>query len=38
MIYFANEFFEMGFALSNLFELADNDDLLKKPDAVCLSG
>ena len=38
MIYFANEFFEMGFALSNLFELADNDDLLKKPDAVCLFG
>jgi len=38
MIYFSMSFFELGFSLCNLFELADNDDLLRKPDAVFLFG
>jgi hypothetical protein len=38
MIYFPLNFFELGFSLSNLFELADENDLKKKPDAVYLYG
>jgi hypothetical protein len=38
MIYFPLNFFELGFSLSNLFELADEDDLKKRPDAVYLYG
>ena len=38
MIYFPLNFFELGFSLSNLFELADEDDLERKPDAVYIYG
>jgi hypothetical protein len=38
LIYFHLNFFEMSFALSNLFELADDEDLQRKPDAVYLFG
>ena len=38
MIYFHMRFFELGFALCNLFELADAEDLKRKPDAVFLYG
>ncbi|MBM3712208.1 MAG: phosphoenolpyruvate carboxykinase, partial [Actinobacteria bacterium] len=37
-VYFANNFFELGFSLCNLFEIADDKDLEKKPDAVYLFG
>ncbi len=38
MVYFSLNFFELGFALSNLFELADDSDLQRRPDAVYLFG
>ena len=38
MIYFPLSYFELGFSLSNLFELADENDLKKRPDAVYLYG
>jgi len=38
MIYFPLTFFELGFSLSNLFELATEDDLKRKPDAVYIYG
>jgi hypothetical protein len=38
MVYFSLNFFELGFALCNLFELADDADLLRQPDAVYLFG
>jgi hypothetical protein len=38
MIYFPLTFFELGFSLSNLFELANEDDLKRKPDAVYVYG
>ena len=37
-IYFPLNFFELGFSLSNLFELADENDLKRKPDAVYIYG
>ena len=37
-IYFHETFYELGFSLCNLFELADDQDLLKKPDAIYLFG
>ena len=37
-VYFSNNFFELGFSLCNLFEIADDKDLEKKPDAVYLFG
>ena len=37
-VYFHNKFFELGFSLSNLFELANDKDLKRKPDAVYLFG
>jgi len=37
-IYFHERFFELGFSLGNLFELADDGDLARKPDAVYLFG
>jgi len=36
MVYFSLELFELGFSLSNLFELANESDLKVKPDAVFL--
>ena len=38
MVYFPLNFFELGFSLSNLFELADENDLKQKPDAVFMYG
>jgi energy-coupling factor transporter ATP-binding protein EcfA2 len=38
MVYFSIRFFELGFAMSNLFELASDEDLRRKPDAVFLFG
>ncbi len=38
LIYFHETFFELGFSLCNLFELADDEELQKKPDAVCAFG
>lgn len=38
MIYFSMEFFELGFSLCNLFDLADEEDFRRKPDAVFLFG
>ncbi len=37
-IYFHESFYELGFSLCNLFELADDEDLAKKPDAIYLFG
>jgi len=37
-IYFHERFFELGFSLCNLFEIADDDELTKQPDAVFLFG
>jgi hypothetical protein len=38
MIYFSMSFFELGFSLCNLFELAKAEELERKPDAVFLFG
>jgi hypothetical protein len=38
MVYFSMDFFELGFSLSNLFELASDADLTRRPDAVYLFG
>jgi hypothetical protein len=38
MIYFNDRFFELGFSLSNLFELADDAGIERKPDAILLFG
>jgi hypothetical protein len=38
MVYFHLEFFELGFSMCNLFELADDNDLAKKPDALFIYG
>ena len=38
MVYFHIKFFELGFSLCNLFEVAGDKDLLKKPDGVFVYG
>jgi len=38
LIYFHEKFFELGFSLCNLFELADEATLKEKPDAVYAFG
>jgi hypothetical protein len=38
MVYFHIEFFELGFSMCNLFQLAENADLKKKPDALFIYG
>ncbi|MDO9087082.1 MAG: hypothetical protein Q7U53_12820 [Anaerolineaceae bacterium] len=38
LVYFTVQWFELGFSLSNLFELADDADLKKKPDAIYFYG
>jgi hypothetical protein len=38
MVYFHLEFFELGFSMCNLFQLADDPDLEKKPDALLIYG
>jgi len=38
MVYFHIEFFELGFSMCNLFQLADDKDLERRPDALYLYG
>ena len=38
LIYFHNTFVELGYSLSNLFQLAEEEDFKKKPDAVYCFG
>ncbi len=38
MVYFSTRFFELGFSLSNLFELAAVEDMSQVPDAVFMFG
>lgn len=38
MVYVHERFFELGFSLCNLFELAEDDYLDRKPDAIYLYG
>ncbi len=38
LVYFHERFFELGFAMSNLFELADDEILQQKPAAIFLYG
>ena len=38
LIYFHNTFFELGFSLCNLFEIADDADLARAPDALYIFG
>jgi hypothetical protein len=38
MVYFHLEFFELGFSMCNLFQLGDDNDLEKKPDALFIYG
>lgn len=38
LVYFNLDFFELGFSLCNLFEMADDADLQRRPDAVYLFG
>ncbi len=38
MVYFSIHFFELGFSLCNLLEMAEEEDLRRKPDAVYLFG
>ncbi|MBN2108082.1 MAG: phosphoenolpyruvate carboxykinase [Deltaproteobacteria bacterium] len=38
LVYFHARFFELGFTLCNLFELAEDEDLNRQPDAVYAFG
>ena len=38
LVYFHNTFFELGFSLCNLFEIADDADLRRAPHAVYIFG
>lgn len=38
MVYFSIKYFELGFSLCNLFELAESDQIKKQPDAVFIFG
>jgi energy-coupling factor transporter ATP-binding protein EcfA2 len=38
MVYFHQEFYDLGFSMCNLFQLADDNDLKKKPDALFIYG
>ncbi len=38
LVYFHKKFFELGLSLCNLFEMADDADLKRKPDAVYTFG
>ena len=38
MVYFHLEFFELGFSMCNLFQLADDEDLENKPNALFIYG
>lgn len=38
MVYFSMQDFELGFSLSNLFELAEDEEINRKPDAIFMFG
>jgi energy-coupling factor transporter ATP-binding protein EcfA2 len=38
MVYFSMQDFELGFSLSNLFELAEDEEINRKPDAIYMFG
>lgn len=38
MIYFSLKFADLGFSLCNLFEMADEEDIKRKPDAAYIFG
>jgi len=38
LVYVYKEFYELGLSLCNLFEIADDEDLMRKPDAVYFYG
>jgi hypothetical protein len=38
LIYFHINFFELGFSLCNLFDIASDDELTRKPDGVLIYG
>ncbi|MGQ9474198.1 MAG: phosphoenolpyruvate carboxykinase [Candidatus Caldatribacteriaceae bacterium] len=38
LIYFHEKFYELGFSLCNLFELAEDEDLIRQPDAIYAFG
>ncbi|HME54270.1 MAG TPA: hypothetical protein VKM55_18745 [Candidatus Lokiarchaeia archaeon] len=38
LVYFHEKFYELGFSLSNLFEIASDIDLMQKPDGIYLFG
>ncbi len=38
MVYFHIEFFDLGFSMCNLFQLANDNDLERKPDALFIYG
>jgi hypothetical protein len=38
MVYFHQEFYELGFSLCNLFQLAEDNELERSPDAVFIYG
>ncbi len=38
LAYFHEKFYELGFALANLFEIATDDDLQKKPQGIYMYG
>lgn len=38
MVYFHIDFFDLGFSMCNLFQLAEDSDLEKKPDALFIYG
>ncbi|MHA1745160.1 MAG: phosphoenolpyruvate carboxykinase [Promethearchaeota archaeon] len=38
LIYIHENFYELGFSLANLFEIASNDDLKRQPDGIFLYG
>ncbi len=38
LAYFHESFYELGFSLSNLFEIATDEELTKKPDGIYLYG
>ena len=38
MVYFSIKYFELGFSLCNLFEMAESDQITHQPDAIYLFG
>lgn len=38
LVYFHEQFYDLGFSLSNLFEIATDEDLSRKPDGIYFFG